>query len=222
MAKSLASAAQRINAYIDGYNFYYSISKSSGRSVERLKRGWCDFTILAERLVSKAFPAGSVGAVKYFTAPVGDYALRPDEEKRQALWLEALQAGTNYKVAVIKGFYAQEEGKVRVEKQADTNIAISMVRDSLMSPGDTRHQGFRADPFAACDGVLLISGDRDLHPAVRMIAHYGVKPVIFRPGREITDEDLYESTLPDCVTRRDGSSISWDDYVSLKVGRGRW
>jgi hypothetical protein len=36
-----------------------------------------------------------------------------------------------------------------------------------MSPGDPRHDTFDTDPYSACDGVLLISGDRDLVPAVR-------------------------------------------------------
>ncbi len=137
--------------------------------------------------------------------------------------VEAAHAGRAGGVpVVIKGFYAQEEGKARVEKQTDTNIAISVVRDALMSPRDERHNSFRADPFAPCDGVVLISGDRDLQPAAKMIAHYGVTPVIFRPGREITDEDLVASLLPDKVARRDGSFISWNDYAALKTGRGRW
>jgi hypothetical protein len=219
MTNHIHSKTRRINIYIDGYNFYYSISKSSGRSVERLKRGWCDFSMLSQKLVAKAFPGGKVGAVKYFTAPVGEFQLSPDEERRQNLWLDALRAGTNDSVVIIKGFYAREEGKQRVEKQTDTNIAISMVRDSLMSPDDPRHQEFRGDPFASCNGVILVSGDRDLHPALKMISHYGVTPVVFRPGRELSDDDLYRCMLPDPVVRRDGSRISWDDYTSLKVGR---
>ena len=211
--------AMRINVYIDGFNFYYSVSRSSDRSLDRLKRGWCNFVALGERLVGKAFTGGTVGAVKYFTAPVGEQELRTDESLRQELWLNALRAGTDYRIHIIEGFHAEEEGKARVEKQTDTNIAISMLRDALMSTSDTRHATFRADPFAPCDGVILISGDRDLHPAVRMLAHYGVKPVIFRPGRDITDEDLWASTLPDSIKQMDGSSITWKDYTRLKSGR---
>lgn len=212
----------KVNVYIDGYNFYYAIHNSSGRSLSRLKRAWCNFSLLAERLVAKAFPRSVVGAVKYFTANVGDFELRPEEAKRQDLWLSALQAGTDYKVHVIKGFYAQEDGKQRVEKQTDTKIAISMVRDALMAPRVGRPETVVSDPFAPCEGIVLISGDRDLHPAVRMVAQYGVTPVIFRPGVDITDADLEASMLPDPVVRKDGSLIRWEDYAAMKIGRGRW
>lgn len=111
---------QVVNVYIDGYNFYYAISQTSNKSPSRLKRGWCDFCLLSSRLVAKAFPGATVGAVKYFTAPVGDYELRPGEADRQQLWLDALRLGASCQIRVIKGFYAKEEGKTRVEKQTDT------------------------------------------------------------------------------------------------------
>lgn len=209
----------RINVYVDGYNFYYAVSRSSDRNLDQLKRGWCDFVALGERLVEDYFDDASLGAVKYFTARVGDHEMRPEEARRQALWLEALRLGTRQRIHIIEGFYAQEEGKRRVEKETDTNIAISMVRDALMAPDDPRHKGARPDPFAPCEGVILISGDRDHQPAVRLLEHYGVDAVTARPGREVTDEDLWACTLPDVIRRPDGSTITWKDYRLLKSGR---
>ena len=142
------------NVYIDGYNFYYSISK---RGHEFLKLGWCDFSLLASRLVKKAFPGARVGTVKYFTAPVTRHEIHHGEADRQQLWLDALKFGSRSQVRVIHGYYAQHEDKPRVEKQTDTNLAISMIRDAIMSPSDFRHDGFRwKDPFAPCDRVLLV------------------------------------------------------------------
>jgi hypothetical protein len=212
------SVPQVVNVYIDGYNFYYTISGGSGRDVALLKRAWCDFFVLSERLVAKAFPGGAVGAVKYFTAPVGDYELRAGEAERQGLWLDALQHGARGDIRIIKGFHAKQDGKARVEKQTDINIAISMVRDAIMLPRDSRNATFRGvDPYSACDGVILISGDRDLNPAVRMVEQYGVTPIVMRPGHEITDEDLSMSMLPDVIPLKGDRSVRWDVYMALKT-----
>jgi hypothetical protein len=210
-----------INVYIDGFNFYYAISKTSRRDLQLLKRGWCNLWLLGQRLVDKAFPGSSMGAVKYFTAAVGDLELRPEEARRQALWLEALRAGTGNRVRIVHGFYAQEEGKQRVEKQTDVNIAISMVRDAIVS-GDRRAATNLSDPFAPCGGIVLVSADRDLEPALRMAAAYGVRPVRFRPGRELTDEDLWATALPESIQRDNAPPITWKEYSILKSGNSRW
>lgn len=211
-----------VNVYIDGFNFYYAIHRSSSRDVNRLKRAWCNFAKLGEHLVRLAFPAMTLGAVKYFTAPVGDHEARPDEERRQELWLDALREGTQHRVRVIRGFHAKEEGKVRVEKQTDVNIAISMVRDAIMSPEDAQDDGYLGDPLSPCSGIVLISDDRDLDPALRMADYYGVRPARFGPEREITDDMLWQSLLPDTIERRSGPAITWRDYALLKSGHGRW
>jgi hypothetical protein len=136
------------NVYIDGYNFYYSISK---RDHEFLKLGWCDFSLLSARLVGRAFPGARVGAVKYFTAPVTRHEIHSGEARRQQLWLDALKFGARSAVQIIHGYYAPDEAKQRVENQTDTNLAISTVRDTIMSPSDPRHGSYRGrDPFCGC------------------------------------------------------------------------
>jgi dCMP deaminase len=226
-----APAVTVCNVYIDGYNFYYSISK---RDHEFLKLGWCDFSLLSSRLVKKAFPGARVGAVKYFTAPVTRHEIHPGEARRQQLWLDALKFGTRSQVRVIQGYYAQHEDKPRVEKQTDTNLAISMIRDAIMSPGDPRHGMFRGrDSFSACNGVLLVSGDSDFLPAAQMVGNYGMEVAIFRQvgdhdggknrahpkihSHEIAEEDLKRSMLPDHIPREDGTAITWSEYMELKI-----
>jgi len=211
-----------VNVYVDGFNFYYAIRHTSHKDLHRLKRGWCNFVTLGQRLVHLAFPGMSLGVVKYFTAPVGDFEMRTDEARRQELWLDALREGTQHSVRIIRGFHAKEEGKQRVEKQTDVNIAISIVRDAIMSPEDAQDDRYPADPLSPCGGIVLISGDRDLEPALRMADYYGVRPARFGPGREITDDMLWESLLPDVIERRAGSPIKWADYAVLKSGRDRW
>ena len=210
------------NVYVDGANFYYTILNSSERRLDRLKRAWCNFWLLGEKLVDRAFPGVDLGVVKYFTARVGEHEQLPEEATRQDFWLDALQAGSDYRVKVITGFYDTKPGKQRVEKQTDVNIAISIVRDCLMSPRTERATSFVADPFASCDRVVLVSGDRDLRPALKMVDRYGILPVVFRPGREdeISDTDLLSCLLPQSIKSRYGKVVTWDDYVALK--RGRW
>lgn len=201
-----------VNVYIDGYNFYYSISK---RRPPFLKLGWCDFSILAEKLVEKAFPGASVGAVKYFTANVGDFGIKPGEAERQRLWLAALKFGTRNPVLVIKGFHAKSDDKPRQEKQTDIKLAISIVRDTITRPDDSRHTTFASDPYLACDGVILISDDRDLDPPLEMAQSYGVSVAKYSPNK-IEEEDLKDSMLPDRILHGDGPEITWQRYVELK------
>jgi len=214
------------NVYIDGYNFYYSISKRN------LELGWCDFWALSDWLVKRAFPGAKVGAVKYFTAPVRNLEINPGEAQRQQLWLDALKFGTMDRVLVIKGYYDQPDDKPRVEKQTDTNLAISMVRDAIMSSRDPRHGSYAGrDPFSPCDEVLLISGDSDFLPAAEMVGNYGKRVAIFRPigkseGKnpvhpkirifDITEEDLRLRRLPERIPGPGGTEITWSHYLDLK------
>jgi dCMP deaminase len=214
------------NVYIDGYNFYYSIRKRN------LELGWCNFWALSDWLVKRAFPGARVGAVKYFTAPVRNLEINAGEAQRQQLWLDALKFGTMDRVLVVKGYYDQPDDKPRVEKQTDTNLAISMVRDAIMSPRDHRHDSYAGrDPFSPCDAVLLISGDSDFLPAAEMVGNYGKKVAIFRPiGNkeskkpvhpkirvyDITEEDLRLTRLPEKIAAPGGQELTWLHYLDLK------
>jgi dCMP deaminase len=218
------------NVYVDGYNFYYSISKR--KQPELLELGWCDFCALSDILVSRAFPGAKVGVVKYFTAPVRDLEINPGEAQRQQLWLDALRWGARGKVCVIEGYYAQHDDKPRVEKQTDTNLAISLVRDAIMPAVDPRGRWYTGrDPFSPCDGALIISGDSDFLPAAKMVAHYGRPVAVFRPiGNEdrrspsyqnicwhdVTRENLHASQLPEEIAGPDGARYTWSRYLELK------
>ena len=219
-----------VNVYIDGYNFYYSISKEP----ELLPLGWCNFCKLADRLLKKVWPSARVGTVKYYTARVPMHLeLRSGEVQRQQLWLDALRLGTKGRVNIIEGYYAPHSKKIRTEKQTDTNLAIGIMRDCIMSPTDPRHSDFSGrDTFSPCDGIILISADKDFLPAAEMVGGYGTKVAIFRPlgfadaARpnhrnvecfDIAEEDLQRSRLPDRIERDKGNAITWTRYCELKA-----
>jgi hypothetical protein len=170
-----------VNVYIDGYNFYYSVSRRA--EPELLELGWCNFGTLADRLVKRFWPAARVGAIKYYTALVPPHLqLNSGEILRQQHWLNALKFGAKDRVRIIAGYYRADNVKTRVEKQTDISLAIAMVRDSIMLPTDPRHHDFSCeDEFASCDGIILISADKDFLPAAKMVASYGKKVAIFRP-----------------------------------------
>jgi hypothetical protein len=217
-----------VNVYIDGYNFYYSINR------QNLRLGWCNFSILADRLVSRAFgDRYSVGAVKYYTSKVEeDTELNTGEIKRRNLWLEALEHGTGGRVLVVEGYHKPDKQKRRVEKRTDTNIAIGMVRDALVPPKGAMPPIKKGhDTVSPCDAIVLMSGDDDFWPAIEMIgSEYGKDVAVFRPHDDkrspwanswvkvdnVQIEDLERSLLEDVIERPSGSPITWAEYLRLK------
>jgi hypothetical protein len=224
-----------VNVYIDGYNFYYSISKHK----ETLPLGWCNFSKLADLLAARAFGNRYVvNAVKYYTSTVGPKTeMRKGEIIRRKLWLEALEHGTNGKVLVVEGYHKPDEQKGRVEKRTDTNIAIGMVRDALLPPAvagaKITEEG--RDKRVPCDAVILMSGDDDFWPAIEMIGReYGKAVAVFHPHNDerppwaynsannwvkvdkVKIQDLEQSRLEDVIDQPSGPPITWAEYLRLK------
>ena len=213
---------QRYVMYIDGYNFYYAISRF--RQTTPLYLGWCDFGRLAAQYMVPS--SGDLVAIKYFTAHVGDFGRQGDEcgseARRQAVWLSAV--GTIANIKVIEGFHdgdsstsAEARARSRKEKQTDVNIAVSMVVDAAAGSG--------------MDHAILVTGDRDLIPAVSAVTrHYGKHVDVWLPPnrallhwkfleapvpgvtgrirvREITRQMLERSRLPERLVAGDGSVV---------------
>jgi hypothetical protein len=221
--------SKTVNVYVDGYNFYYSISKQ-----ETLRLGWCNFSKLADRLASRAFGGRYVvGAVKYYTSKVDeDTEMNPGEIARRNLWLAALEHGTGGKVLIVEGYHKQDRQKGRVEKRTDTNIAIGMVRDALVPPAAATPRIKKGhDRPSPCDAIVLMSGDDDFWPAIEMIGHeYGKAVAVFHPHDDkrpawanswfkvdrVAIEDLEQSRLDDVIERPSAAPITWAEYLSLK------
>lgn len=151
-APLVAKPKPRIIVYIDGFNLYYGVVKST----PALK--WLDL----ERFCRLLRPNDDIQSIKYFTALVNG-PTKPNQEA----YLKAL--ATTPLVSVILGKFkdksvkcgvvgcahlASRRFKVPEEKRTDVNIAISMLDDCYQD---------------LCDHLVLFSGDSDLVPAVNLV-----------------------------------------------------
>lgn len=136
--------------YVDGANLYHGLHRKFGRRFL-----WLDLVELAHRLR----PRSRLVQVKYFTTPVID---EPDAQSRQARYGAALKAKNGSRILLVNGRYQTKtiscrtcnaEWQRREEKETDVSIATHLVADAAL-----RHM--RA--------ALILSGDSDLAPAVRM------------------------------------------------------
>jgi uncharacterized LabA/DUF88 family protein len=147
--------AQRVTAYIDGFNLYHAIHEltTPKRSFSHLK--WLNLWELARSFAPE--PDFSLTDVYYFSA----YATwRPDAYKRHRAYVRALTAiGVtpilgNFKRKDRECFRCANKWRAPEEKETDVNIALHLLR------------GAYQDRF---DRALLISADSDLAPAIRMV-----------------------------------------------------
>lgn len=137
---------ERVIVYIDGFNLYFGIVEAN---LNQLK--WLNIRLLVEKLLK---PNQELKEIKYFTSRVSN---NPDKQKRQSLYIEALE--TEH-INIFYGHY--QRGKIECkrcgniwasfnEKMTDVNIATQMLSDAYQ------------DNF---DMAMLISGDSDLVPPI--------------------------------------------------------
>ena len=155
---------ERAILYVDGFNFYYGVTKHWwGKNKDLAGLGWCDFHALIER----HFHLGDAQLeIKYFTAPV--HFENNEEHKRYAVWARAVR--TIAGIRVMEGFYKPKSRpdpatKSREEKQSDVNLAVEVMLDAL-GPTPPRK-------------VYLLSDDRDLMPVVFALRERVQTPIEF-------------------------------------------
>lgn len=192
----------RIIVYIDGFNLYRGLVAKGWR-----RYLWLDVGKMAESFLKIN---QELVCTKYFTARivVGNQA----KKQRQTIYIEALQ--TLNAVEIIEGKYHSEPytcykcgftDDIPSEKMTDVNIAAEMIVDAVKDKYDI---------------ALLVSGDADLVPAVKIIKEtYAPKRLIaaFPPERYSRDLDnmvhssfhigrihFHHNQLPPKVTRDDG------------------
>jgi hypothetical protein len=143
----------RTIVYIDGFNLYYGAVKGTPWK-------WLDLAAL----FSQIRPADDIQSIKYFTAMVSG-PTKPNQET----YLKAL--ATTPLVETILGNFKKKRVECRVsqctytgkkffdtqeEKRTDVNIAVYMLDDAYQD---------------LCDNFVVVSGDSDLVPAIRMIRY---------------------------------------------------
>ena len=163
--------AERVTAYIDGFNLYYGLRAKGWR-----RYLWLDLFAFAESLVR---PDQVLTGVTYCTARISG---PPDSVRRQTTYLDALQVRGGIRIVEGK-FLRKDDGRckrcgnswpVYEEKQTDVNLAVEMLRDAHL------------DMF---DVAMLVSGDSDLAPAVVAVRelHAAKRVVIANPPARRSD-----------------------------------
>jgi hypothetical protein len=101
---SVTGAAERVAAYIDGFNLYYGIRKDGRRHL------WLDIEGLIRSLLK---PEQQLVAVRYFTAPVRD---DPAALSRQQLYWNALGAHSNLLEIRVGRFQRKSSGVFHADR----------------------------------------------------------------------------------------------------------
>lgn len=153
---------ERVIVYVDGFNLYYGIRKTSYK--------WLDLGALSRLL----FPGDDIVHIRYFTARVRGTANDPGAPERQKIYLRALQSIPN--LTVHFGHFLKNErwmpaaepphDPVRVlkveEKGSDVNLATHLLTDGFLDAYDT---------------AVVVSNDSDLHPPIAMVRNQLQKKV---------------------------------------------
>lgn len=196
--------ADRVIAYVDGYNLYHGL-----RAKHWKRFYWLNISALARQLLK---PGQTLAFTKYFTTIVK----KPDDKRRrQAVYLEALQTlpdfGLFYGQFLDETITCRQCGHTYVthhEKMTDVNIAVELMADAY------------SDHF---DIALLISADSDLvgpieavrrlFPAKRLIAAFPPKRTSYHLQQvanvtlHISHNELSKSLFPATVLKPGGIAL---------------
>lgn len=148
----------RVSAFIDGFNLYHAVADTGRHELK-----WIDLRRLVEQFAPT--PQYELGDVLYFSAFA---TWLPAPYARHREYVAALEA---VGVTCVMGQFKEKPEKCRTcgarwprheEKETDVNAALHLV------------QGALTDRY---DLALLVSGDSDLSPAVRMVRELTPKAV---------------------------------------------
>jgi uncharacterized LabA/DUF88 family protein len=194
---------KRLNFYVDGFNLYFGMVEAGFIDCK-----WLDIQLFAETLKQ---PFHDVRSVKYFTSRLSHNF---EKQQRQNIYLDAL--GTT-PVQIIYGQYRSQLTECTVcgnnfydqkEKMTDVNIATQLIKDAFM------------DQF---DEAILVSGDSDLVPPIKLIKELfpqkGIR-IAFPPKRvsneltkvsdgtfQIGHKKLQDSQLPGIIVTKYGQHL---------------
>jgi uncharacterized LabA/DUF88 family protein len=145
-----SNPAKRLIVYVDGFNLYNGLKDGFGK-----RYLWLDLV----KLVSELRPDSDLVHVKYFTSPVEG---RSETKQRQLHYQYAMKSLNRNRVRITQGRHESREVECLScrktwqhyeEKETDVNIAVNIVQDAYSD---------------AADDFIIISGDTDLIPAIKM------------------------------------------------------
>jgi uncharacterized LabA/DUF88 family protein len=190
---------ERVNFYIDGFNFYYGIKRLKERDPDWKLFYWLDLVKLFEHFIGEN---QVLQKVYYFTAS----PLREQKKQRQNIFLRAnkLLNGNRFEVVkgkfyeknidcpLCKGYFVRPE-----EKRTDVNISVRMMGDCALDNADT---------------LVLVCADSDLVPPLQFIKeHYPDKKIkVYFPP------DNFSSDLYNFIKNNKGK------VVKLENSKGRF
>ena len=145
----------KVNFYIDGFNIYHAIDRLKNNKLK-----WINYYDLCKSLLKND---EIINEIYYFSA----YAFwKPYSQNKHYIFIQALK---HFNVNVVLGNFKKKTQNLNIkdsngniinyyyvyheEKESDVNIAIHLVRDAC-----NRN----------CDKAILLSGDSDLVPAIKM------------------------------------------------------
>jgi uncharacterized LabA/DUF88 family protein len=146
----VAGPAERVAAYVDGFNLYFGIRREGRRYL------WLDLEELVQALLK---PHQQLVAVRYFTARVRN---DPPAEQRQQTYLNALAAHCG-RLEIRQGRFQQKSKTCHScgsswneyeEKETDVSLSVSLLEDGVNG---------------LYDAALLVSADGDMVPAIRAL-----------------------------------------------------
>ena len=165
-------SAERVIAYIDGYNFYYGLRDARLRSSR-----WLDFSAMCRALLKDG---QQLDLVRYFTTRVRNNAAAA---KRQSTFIDALIARGG--IEIDFGHFISKNRQCKScdhkwqqseEKKTDVNIAVRLLEDAYDDRFDT---------------AIVISGDSDLVPAIKAVrARFPCKRLVVASPPERVSEEL--------------------------------
>ena len=176
------------NVYVDGFNLYY-------RALRRFPQyKWLDLAKLSQALL----PSHQINRIRYFTSIVDQHPDDPLQQRRQLIYLRALQTIPKLEihygqfktrnvrrplVEPVRGFEGSVLVKNTEEKGTDVNLATYLIMD-----------GYDGD----YEQALVISNDSDLALPIRMARDKIKRPVgVVNPNvdlrRDSTPVELKEA-----------------------------
>lgn len=146
---------QRVNVYIDGFNFYHGLRKARKEAPEFQRFYWLDIVKFFDHFI---LPGQTLQKLYYFTAPDHDSIRRI----RQDALLRANELVNGTRFEVVNGVYYRKNIHCRLckgqfytheEKCTDVNISAYLMRDCAINN---------------VDAMMLITADSDLSTPIKL------------------------------------------------------